>query len=107
MEEKLENPEEWNEVEEEYDDVNYVKWEQPGTEVIGVLKDIFQGKDAKFAKVDTGAEILTMFTVPSILDGKLKSHVGKAVKIVYVGTTKFKSGRHGKDFKVFVRGDKE
>lgn len=101
---------EWQEVEEERDDVQYLKWETAGTEVEGILKEVFQGKTAKFAKLDCGAKsetgdsILTMVSVPSVLKGKLTDDLKeKRVKIVYLGPVKFQSGKTGKDFKVFVK----
>ncbi len=103
MEKKQEKLDQWAEVQEKRDEVNYVKWENKGTEVTGVLKEIFDGKESTFAKVDTGADKLTMFSVPSILGGKLKGHIGETLRIVYVGQVKFKSGRSGKDFQVFSK----
>ncbi len=102
--EKIED--EWSEVEAQREEINYVKWETEGTEVCGVLKDIFEGKECTFAKVDTGAELLTMFSVPSLLKDKLAGCIGETVKVVYIGKVKFNSGRYGKDFKVYVKGKK-
>jgi hypothetical protein len=100
--------EDWSEVEEpelEREDVTYVKWDSEGTEVVGELVEMFTSKDGtKYAKVDTGDELKTMFSIPTLLEGKLKGQEGNDVKIVYLGQTRtFQSGRKGKDFKVFVR----
>ena len=110
MQEKLEEVEEWKEVEEperEREEVNYVKWEMKGAEVKGKLVDIFEAKDGTtYAKIDTGAELLTMFTAPTLLEAKLRAiEKGKEVRIVYLGQIRaFQSGRKGKDFQVFVKG---
>ena len=93
----------WEEVKEERDEAVYVEWKDEKTTVIGTLKEIFKSKDGLyFAKVDTGEEKLTMFSLPSILRGKLEKCEGKKVKIVYLGQVKFSTGRMGKDFQVFV-----
>ena len=98
---------EWTEVKEEQDDCDHLAWEETGTEISGVLEEVFQSHDgAWYGKIKTeGKEKMTMFSLPTILRGKLQGLKEKEIKIVYNGQIKFNNGRKGKDFTVYVRGN--
>lgn len=105
--EKIEE-EGWEEVKEEREESEHLGWEEKGTSIKGVLKEVFQSKDgAHYGKIDTGGEKLTMFSLPTILRAKLEGLEEKEVKITYLGEVKFSTGRMGKDFRVLVKTEGE
>lgn len=97
-------------------DPSFLQWEDEGTEVVGIIRNIRSGPgrnnqvvhflDLAIGRDDQGQPLMVACSAPTTLWSKLESsnaaRKGAAVKIVYTGSRKTGSGNNVKDFDLFV-----